>query len=291
MGSEVATTRSAPTRTVIRLRDLHLLYGRTCALDVERLEIRAGERVFVLGHSGSGKTSLSRIIKGRTKPSTGEVEVLGMSPHELERDAFRELQRRVAMVDQEFFLVPRLRVIDNVLHGCLGRVPSWLSLFGWYPGEEWVKAEAILAEVGLADLGDRRVETLSGGQRQRAAIARVLMQEAEIILADEPVSALDPELAEDALELLVECVNRRDVTLLVNLHQPELARRFASRFVGLANGRVVYDGDPSGFTEEHAQLVYRGNGNGRPQKRQQGDDASEDLAKKAGPPDIRLVRS
>ena len=276
--------------TVIRLRGVHLLYGQTCALDVEQLDLGAGERVFVLGHSGSGKTTLSRIIKGRLKPSTGSVEILGQDPYELERERFRAYQRHVAMIDQEFYLVPRLRVVDNVLHGCLGRVSSWRSLLGWYPGQEWRKAEDILAEVGLQDLGDRRIETLSGGQRQRAAIARALMQEAEIILADEPVSALDPELAEDALELLVECAARRGVTLVVNLHQPELARRFASRFIGLANGRVVYDGPPAGFTEQHAQLVYRGNGNGRPHKRNRLEDASTSVAQKTGPPDLKLVR-
>ena len=239
-----------------------MIYGSKCAFDVERLDIEAGERVFVLGHSGSGKTTLSSIIKGRIEPSTGTVEVLGQNPSDLERERFRALQRRVAMIDQEFFLVPRLRVVENVLHGCLGRVPAWRSLLGFYPAEEWKRTADILAEVGLEDLADRRVETLSGGQRQRAAIARALMQEAEIILADEPVSALDPELAEDALELLVACVARRGVTLVVNLHQPELARRFASRFIGLADGKVVYDGPPDGFTEEHAQLVYRGSGNG-----------------------------
>jgi len=277
--------------TVIQLRGVHLLYGRTCALDVERLDLSAGERVFVLGHSGSGKTTLSRIIKGRLKPSTGSVKILGQDPYRLERERFRAYQRRVAMIDQEFHLVPRLRVVDNVLHGCLGRVSSWRSLLGWYPGEEWKKAEEILNEVGLGDLGDRRIETLSGGQRQRAAIARALMQEAEIILADEPVSALDPELAEDALELLVQCASRRGVTLVVNLHQPELARRFASRFVGLANGKIVYDGPPAGFTEEHARLVYRGNGNGRSRKRNGRGESAESVASEAGSPDIRLVHS
>ena len=276
--------------TVMRLRRVHLLYGHTCALDVEELDFQAGERVFVLGHSGSGKTTLSRIIKGRLKPSTGSVKILGQDPYRLERERFRAYQRRVAMIDQEFHLVPRLRVVDNVLHGCLGRVSSWRSLLGWYPGEEWKKAEEILNEVGLGDLGDRRIETLSGGQRQRAAIARALMQEAEIILADEPVSALDPELAEDALELLVQCASRRGVTLVVNLHQPELARRFASRFVGLANGKIVYDGPPAGFTEEHARLVYRGNGNGRSNKRNGRGESAESVASKAGSPDIRLVR-
>ncbi len=239
----------------IRLRDVHLLFGRTLALDLEHLEMRAGERVFVLGHSGSGKTTLSRLIKGRLKPSTGTVRVFGNDP--TAKDSRRETQRRIAMIDQEYFLVPRLDVVDNVLHGCLGRVSPWRSYLGWYPGEEWEKAESILEEVELGGLGYRRVETLSGGQRQRTAIARALMQDADIIVADEPVSALDPELAEDALELLVECVARRGITLIVNLHQPELARRFATRFVGLANGRLVYDGSPDGFTKQHAELVYR----------------------------------
>lgn len=240
---------------VIELDSVHVLFGRTLALDLEHLEIGAGERVFVLGHSGSGKTTLSRLIKGRLKPSTGSLSVLGQPPT---TNGSRRQQRRVAMIDQEYFLVPRLSVVGNVLHGCLGRVSPWASLFGGYPSTEWQKAERILEEVELEGLGNRRVETLSGGQRQRTAIARALMQEADVILADEPVSALDPELAEDALELLVDCAMRRAVTLVVNLHQPELARRFATRFIGLAHGRMVYDGPPEGFTDEDAELVYRG---------------------------------
>ncbi len=241
---------------VIELDSVHVLFGSTLALDIETLEIAAGERVFVLGHSGSGKTTLARLIKGRMRPSTGRVRVLGKDPASV-RDR-RKRQRRVAMIDQEYFLVPRLTVVENVLHGALGRVSPWRSLLGIYPGAEWEKAEAVLAEVELDGMGQRRVETLSGGQKQRTAIARALMQEADIILADEPVSALDPELAEDALELLVACVARRDVTLLVDLHQPELARRYATRFLGLANGRLVYDGPPEDFTDEIAELVYRG---------------------------------
>lgn len=274
---------------VIRLDGVHLLYGRTCALDVERLEISAGERVFVLGHSGSGKTTLSRLIKGRLKPSTGALSVLGADPATADRQARRRIQRRVAMIDQDFHLVPRLTVVGNVLQGCLGRVRPWKSLVGWYPAQEWERAESILEEVGLDGLAHRRVETLSGGQRQRAAIARALMQEADVILADEPVSALDPELAEDALELLVECVERRGVTLLVNLHQPELARRFASRLVGLAGGSVVYDGPPEGFTDDDAELVYRGHRRDSPRRRGH-DRAAARLEAAPVPPDLRLVK-
>ncbi len=278
------------SQPVVRLEGIHVLFGRTLALDLETLEIEAGERVFILGHSGSGKTTLSRLIKGRLKPSTGDVQVLGGDPAARESRDHRTIQRRVAMIDQEFHLVPRLTAVGNVLHGCLGRVSPWKSLFGWYPPKEWQKAEEILEEVGLEGLGDRRVETLSGGQRQRVVIARALMQEADLILADEPVSALDPELAEDALELLVECVARRGVTLLVNLHQPELARRFASRLVGLANGGLVYDGPPDGFTEDDAELVYRGYRKESARRRECDDGAEKSVETAASHPDLRLVR-
>ncbi len=242
---------------VIRFSEVQVLFGKTRALDLEDLEIFPGERVFVLGHSGSGKTTLSKLIKGRLKPSTGFVRVLGQDPAAGNRRRRRRVQRQVAMIDQAFLLVPRMSVVGNVLTGSLSRVGTFSSLLGWYPAEEWRKAEEILEEVGLKGLGHRRVETLSGGQRQRAAIARALMQEAKVVVADEPTSSLDPELAEDVLDLLVECVARRGVTLLVNFHQPELARGYASRFLGLADGRVVYDGPPRGFTEAHGAKVYR----------------------------------
>jgi phosphonate transport system ATP-binding protein len=275
---------------VIELDSVHVLFGSTLALDIEALSIAAGERAFVLGHSGSGKTTLARLIKGRLRPSTGTVRVLGRDPASV-RDR-RKRQRRVAMIDQEYYLVPRLTVAENVLHGALGRVSPLKSLLGLYPHAEWEKAESILAEVELEGLGGRRVETLSGGQKQRTAIARALMQDADIILADEPVSALDPELAEDALELLVACVTRReDVTLLVDLHQPELARRYATRFLGLANGRLVYDGPPEGFTAEIAELVYRGqSGADFETKETDGVDPAADLAQESPRADLRLVR-
>jgi len=276
---------------VIELENVHLLYGQTCVLDVERLKIAAAERVFVVGRSGSGKTTLERLIKGGLRPSAGRVTVLGCDPASRVPSERRAVQRRIAMIDQEFFLVPRLGAVANVLTGSLGRVSPWKSLLGWYPAYEWEKAEAILREVELDDLGNRRVETLSGGQRQRAAIARALMQDAEIILADEPISNLDPELAEDALGLLVDCVKRRGVTLVVNLHQPSLARQFASRLIGLSEGKVVYDGAPEGFTVDEAKLVYRGHG-----KQSQAceevshDEPAKAVGEKTPRPNLSLLR-
>lgn len=277
--------------SVIELENVHLLYGQTCAIDVERLKISAAERVFVLGRSASGKTTLARLIKGRLRPSTGRVSVLGGDPASGVLSERRSMQRRIAMIDQEFFLVPHLSVIGNVLTGCLGRGPSWRSLLGWYPAREWEKAEAILSEVDLDGLGNRRVETLSGGQRQRTAIARALMQEAEIILADEPISNLDPELAEDALGLLVDCVKRRGVTLVVDLHQPSLARRFATRLIGLSEGKVIYDGAPEQFTEDEAELVYRGNGKRNSALEEETDvEPAKAVEEGVSRPSLRLLR-
>lgn len=232
-------------------------FGDGCVLDVPHLTFVSGERVFILGRSGSGKTTLARLIKGRLIPSKGSVLVLGEDPASSHRSRRRAIQRRIAMIDQEFYLVPRMSVIANILSGALGRVRALRSLVGWYPSAEWEKAEAILREVGLEGLGDRRVETLSGGQRQRAAIARALMQEADCILADEPISNLDPELAEDALELLVRCTERRDVTLIVNLHQPRLAKRFATRVIGLSDAKVVFDGPPEKLTSTGEEFIYQ----------------------------------
>ena len=159
-------------------------------------------------------------------------------------------------MDQEFNLISRMSLIETVLSGALGRTSSWNSLFGMYPTREWEKAEGIIKEVGLEGLGNRRIDTLSGGQKQRAAIARALMQEADILLADEPISNLDPELAEDALDLLVECVQRRNIALLVNLHQPRLARRFATRVLGLVDGKIQFDGNPNSLSTSEEEFIY-----------------------------------
>ena len=244
---------------VVSIEDTSVRFKETLALYIHHLEIHAGERVFVLGRSGSGKTTLSRLIKGRVRPSEGSTLVLGHEPSSFVRHARRKaFQHRVAMIDQEFHLVPRMNVIRNVLCGALGLVRTWKSVLGVFSTEEWEKAEAILREVEMEDFAERRIETLSGGQRQRVAIARALMQDADLILADEPVSNLDPELAEDSLELLVNVTRRHGITLMVNLHQPRLAKRFASRVIGLYQGHIVFDGDPEGLSTESEELIYVG---------------------------------
>lgn len=243
------------SKPIIELHDVQVRYGEACVLDIRDVVIMPGERVFVLGKSGSGKTTLSRLLKGRLRATRGTVKVFGGDQSQIGQ---YETQQHVAMVDQEFNLVPRMSVVRNVLTGALGRVPWWKSAFGIYPQSEWGKAESILQEVELEGLGARRADTLSGGQKQRAAIARALMQEAPVILADEPISNLDPELAEDALELLVSCTSRREETLIVNLHQPRLARMFATRVIGLHEGKVVFDGPPDALSETDEEFIYAG---------------------------------
>jgi len=250
-----------PPKVIATLKGVRVCFGDIVALDIQHLTFSAGERVFVLGKSGSGKTTLARLLKGRLTPSTGEVRVMGVDPNSPSVSVRQSVQRRVAMIDQEFNLIPRLTAAGNVLSGALGRVSPLKSLLGWYPTHEWEKAEGILGEVELEGMGNRRVDTLSGGQQQRTAIARALMQEASLVLADEPISNLDPELAEDALQLLVSCSDRRDVTLIVNLHQPRLARKFASRVIGLYEGRVVYDGPPGKLSEHEEEFIYLGENN------------------------------
>ena len=244
------------TKPIIELKAAQVRYSDALVLDIDDVTIMPGERVFVLGKSGSGKTTLARLLKGRVLPTRGFVRVFDtkLQPNV----SIQDRQRHVAMIDQEFNLVPRMSVVRNVLTGALGRTNDFHSLFGWYPKTEWVKAEAILNEVDLGGLGNRRANTLSGGQKQRTAIARALMQEAPVLLADEPISNLDPELAEDALELLVDCVSRRNDTLIVNLHQPRLARQFATRVIGLSEGRVVFDGSPEQLSETDEEFIYAG---------------------------------
>jgi phosphonate transport system ATP-binding protein len=234
------------------MNDVSFSYDATVALSIDYVSIDPGERVFILGKSGSGKTTFSSLIKGRQRTKSGTVNILGEGP----AWSNRSLQKRIAMVDQEFNLISRMSLIETVLSGALGRTSSWSSLLGIYPAHEWKKAGEIIQEVGLDGLGYRRIDTLSGGQKQRAAIARALMQEADILLADEPISNLDPELAEDALKLLVECVQRRNIALLVNLHQPRLARKFATRVLGLVDGKIQFDGDPESLSTSEEEFIY-----------------------------------
>ncbi len=244
---------------MIRIEYLEVQYGRKPpVLSIERLEIGRGERVAVIGPSGAGKSTLLRTLKGYVGVSHGKAEVMGINLATAPRSERRRIHRRIALIYQQFHLARRLTVFQNVLCGRLGLTSRWRSLLGRFTKEDRRVAWSAVCEVGLQEQVHQRADTLSGGEQQRVAVARALAQQPEIVLADEPVSSLDPAWAEDVLELIAKVQTHHHVTLLMSLHQPHLARRFAERIIGLRDGRVVFDGPPAGLTEARLEDIYRG---------------------------------
>jgi phosphonate transport system ATP-binding protein len=245
----------ASARPALTLNEIEVRYpgADRAALTVGHLAIARGERVAVVGPSGSGKTTLLRLLNGTLAPERGEIFALG---RRLGRRPPRELRRRIGMVYQNFALVERASVYDNVLFGRLGHAHPWLSLIGHFSERDRDIAGAAVREVGLLEQLDQRADALSGGQRQRVAIARVLAQEPEIILADEPVSNLDPALTDDILDLLSQASARRGATLVMALHQPRLAVAHAGRVIGVSDGRIVLDEPSSQLSDSGLRAVY-----------------------------------
>jgi phosphonate transport system ATP-binding protein len=212
----------------------------------------------IIGPSGTGKSTLVRCINGLVTPTSGEIIFKGQPLTGLGRKAQREARRRIGMVHQEYNLVERLSVMENVLTGRLGYVSAWRAWLRRFPASDIAKAFALLDTVGLAEFATRRADQLSGGQRQRVGIARALMQEPEILLADEPTSSLDPKTSVEIVELMVRLAGERDLPVIINIHNVELAKRFATRIIGMSNGSVVFDGKPQDLRDEHLGQIYGG---------------------------------
>ncbi len=250
---------------VVSIRNIKVRYTHNgpVVLDIERFDVQRGERIAIIGHSGAGKTTLLRSINGYVNPDSGQVSLFECN-HDMGSIRHRKVGRRIGFIFQHFNLIDRATVFENVLWGRLGMVNPFLSLFGWFPERDMKAAMTAIKEVNLEEQAGQRTDTLSGGQLQRVAIARVLAQEAEIILADEPVSNLDPSLADDILGLLGDVSRRHGVALIMNLHQPLLAQRYADRIVGLRQGKVVYD-DESRFLTPIALRSIFDSGNNKSQ--------------------------
>ena len=228
----------------------------TSALRHVSLSVSAGEIVALLGPSGAGKTTLLTLLDGRLRDWRGRVAILGASL-DPDHPPSRDSRADTCFVFQEFALVERSTVLRNVLNGRLGRM-SPLRAFVGKPGKHDLQvAKNALADCGIADLAERRVDSLSGGQRQRVAIARCLAQEPLLILADEPVSSLDPTRAAEILTLLTEAARARGATVVFSSHQPDLARRFAQRIVGMRDGRIAFDLPRSELSEAATADIYR----------------------------------
>ncbi len=244
---------------MIRIEYLEVQYGRNPpVLSIDALTINAGERVAVIGPSGAGKSTLLRTIKGYVRPAQGKVEVMGVNFMTARRRDRRRINRRIGLVYQQFHLVRRLTVLQNVLCGRLGITNRWRSCLGWFSAEDRRIAWSAICEVGLRDQVHQRSDRLSGGEQQRVAVARAVAQQPALILADEPVSSVDPAWAEDVLELIAEVQRHHQATLVMSLHQPSLARRFAQRIIGLRKGRVVFDGAAASVTSAILKELYRG---------------------------------
>ena len=227
----------------------------TVALKDVSFTVNDGEFLVVIGLSGSGKSTLLRCINRLIEPSEGqirwdEVDITRASASEL-----RHVRRRIGMVFQQFNLVRRSSVITNVLSGRLGYANPWLSLIGVWPEAERDRAMRALERVGIADKAFNRADTLSGGQQQRVGIARTLMQEPKLILADEPVASLDPVLAHTILRYL-ELLNKEGITVICSLHFLDLVHRYATRVIGLKDGIKIFEGLPQEIDRARFKEIY-----------------------------------
>jgi phosphonate transport system ATP-binding protein len=225
-------------------------------LDAVDLAVGAGEFVVVLGPSGAGKTTLLRALNRLVEPTAGRVRVAGRVVTGAGAADLRRARRQMGMIFQQFNLVRRASVIDNVLAGRLGYVRTLPSLFGRFPRTDRELALRCLDQVGLASMAGRRADSLSGGEQQRVAIARALAQEPAVILADEPTASLDPALTASIMDILRRINAERGLTLVVSQHQLETALAYATRIVGLRRGRLCFDGRPSDVTPAVVRAIY-----------------------------------
>ena len=224
------------------------------AVDGIDLCFAPGEVTVVLGPSGAGKSTLLRMINGLELPTSGSVSVGDLK---VEAKTLREVRKKVGMVFQQFNLVPRLSVMANVLCGRLAYRSVLTSIFFTFPESDFLLAREALEQVGMHDRAWERVDRLSGGQQQRVAIARTLVQQAQVVLADEPVASLDPNTSEEVLDLLVTAARAKDASLILNLHQVELATKYADRIIGIRKGKVLFDVSPLEFDEAKRKELYQ----------------------------------
>jgi phosphonate transport system ATP-binding protein len=240
---------------MITIRNLSKRYGDFEALHHIDLSVSKGEFVVILGASGAGKSTLLRCINHLTEPTTGEINVDGVQSRG-DRAGLRRVRRDVAMIFQHYNVVPRLSVLKNVLTGRLSAMPAVLSWFQMFPREDINIARESLRRVGLEAKADVRTDTLSGGQKQRVGIARALAQRPKVILADEPVASLDPKTSRSVLSCLREASRESGITVICNLHQVDYAMEFGERIIGVAGGRIVFEGRPDELTEEALHRIY-----------------------------------
>jgi len=267
---------AAAARPILRIEGLAKVYPTgTRALSSIDLTVDRPEVIAIIGSSGAGKSTLIRCINRLVEPSAGRIDLHGTNIVAASRRELRAIRRRIGMIFQEYNLVERLTVMENVLCGRLGYVGLIATLRWTFAPEDIAGAFALLERVGLKGYQDTRADALSGGQRQRVGIARALMQRPELLLVDEPTASLDPKTARQIMRLLRELATERKTPALVNIHDVGLAQRFADRVIGLSGGVVVFDGPATGLTPDVLTRIYGDEDWGATIRRDGEDEAAE----------------
>jgi phosphonate transport system ATP-binding protein len=253
------TAGSVEAHTLLSIRGLQKEYvaGNAILKGID-IDIKEQGIIAIIGPSGTGKSTLLRCINRLIDPTKGHILLEQEDLSQARGKQLRMLRRKIGMVFQEYNLVERLTVIENVLTGRLGYMSAWNAWRRNFSQEDINTAFELLEAVGLAEHAKKRADSLSGGQRQRVGIARAVMQNPRVLLADEPTSSLDPKTAVEIMELLERFALEKNMPALVNIHDVNLARRYAKRMIGMSNGVVVYDGPPEGITDDHLKQIYGG---------------------------------
>lgn len=242
---------------MLSITDLSKVYKTgTRALDGVSLTVDKPQVVAVIGSSGAGKSTLIRCINRLIEPTAGQIVLNDLDVTALSRRELRKARRRMGMIFQEYNLVERLTVMENLLSGRLGYVSLWQAYRRNYPPHDVAAAFELLDRVGLNGYQDTRADALSGGQRQRVGIARALMQQPDLLLVDEPTASLDPKTSRQIMRLLCELAHERGTPALVNIHDVGLAQDFSDRIIGLSGAGIVFDGNPSELDADALTAIY-----------------------------------
>ena len=244
--------------SILEFKNVSKIYDNvTKALDNINFTINEGEFISIIGPSGAGKSTLLRCINRLIDTSEGEINFDGQDITHVKGKELRKVRTKTGMIFQHYNLVDRLSVIENVLHGTLGKKSTISGMIGHYTKEEKEKAFEILTELGLGEQVYKRCDELSGGQKQRVGIARAIMQQPKLILCDEPIASLDPKASKVIMDQLADINKKKKFTCIVNLHQVDVALKYSHRIIGVSGGKIVYDGSPDKLDQETIHKIYQ----------------------------------
>ncbi|MFP4020527.1 MAG: phosphonate ABC transporter ATP-binding protein [Halanaerobium sp.] len=242
---------------MLKIKNLHKEYpGGDVALKGVNFELNKGEITAVIGPSGAGKSTLIRCINRLVEASSGEIILQNQDLNQLNKKELKKERRKMGMIFQEYALVERLTVMENVLSGRLGYLSFWKAWLRRFPQKDINQAYQLLERLGLKDHVSKRADHLSGGQRQRVGIARALMQDPDLLLVDEPTASLDPKTARQIMRLITEMAKERELAALINIHDVLLAREYVNRIIGMNSGEIVFDGSPSELNKKTLTTIY-----------------------------------